>query len=212
MPKPAHFYHLWTGGDWTAIEREHFAALEESGFEGRIEESLVAEGFEDVTLNRLREYCLTADPDTPVLYAHAKGSFRKMYLRDKTTLKVHPQEFQELWRRDMTDRLVRCWRSRVAELADYDLVGCYWVTPPEALAPHFAGNFWWARAEYIATLPALDTLDGTNRWEAERWVASNNPRVKALSQGFASVPLPLTPGSTAVEWWSDRATEEVAAT
>lgn len=206
MPKPVHFYHHWTGGKPDldqVITDEHFAALEESGFDGLIEVRDVAVGWEDVTLRELHSWCQELDPDTPVFYAHNKGALHPMYLRDTVTKQVYPQEFVSLWRGDLNDRLIRCWRSRVEDLRDYDIAGCYWVTPPESLAPHFPGNFWWARAEYIAGLPVLDVLDSTNRHNAERWLGRGTPRVKALSEGFGSIPLPPTPGATSVEWWSD---------
>lgn len=200
MSKPVHFYHLWTGGNWQDIAAEHFTVLDESGFDGEVFRCEVSDGWEDVTLRKLYEFCLTAHPDTPVLYAHAKGSFRPTYLREKTTGQIYQPDMNVLWRQGMTDRLVRPWLSRVTDLADYDLVGCHWIDDER---PYFAGNFWWARAGYITALPALPKLDETNRWDAERWVASGSPRVKALSEGFASIPLPPTPGAKAVEWFTE---------
>lgn len=188
-----HFYHAWTGGDWQDIVTEHQQCLKDSGFEGEVLVNEVARGFEDVTLNLLREFCLDAAPETPVLYAHAKGSFRKVHLRNKITQEVYEPDISTYWRQGMDDRLVRCWRARVKDLETYDLVGCHWIEPPEAERSYFAGNFWWARAGYIATLPPLPELDGTNRWEAEGWVARGHPRVKALSEGFVSIPFPPTP-------------------
>lgn len=205
MLRAAHFYHIWTGGNWQAIAAEHATALKDSKFDGNVFRCEISDGYEDVTLNRLHQFCLTTDPDTPVLYAHVKGSFRKMYLRDVSTHTVYPGDLQELWRQHMTDRLVRAWRARVDDLRNYDIVGCHWVAPADSPSPYFAGNFWWARAGYIATLQPLPVLDSTNRWKAERWLASGKPRVKALSEGFDSIPVPPAPGATAVEWWTEEA-------
>src|SRR6185437_12243084 len=79
----AHFYHVWADGAWPVPVREHFTALVESNFPGRVHVGLVGQddarrhaemrirdlwpgeltvcaselaGFEQVTLSRLRTY------------------------------------------------------------------------------------------------------------------------------------------------------------
>lgn len=204
MSALVHFYHLWTGGYGEEIWQEHEQVLNESGFpEEVVKVRRVSDGYEDITLNALREFCRTAVPDTPVFYAHAKGAAYPLYLRCKDTGRLS-DDVNARWRQDMTDRLARCWRQRMADLRDHDVVGLYYVEPPAASASHFAGNFWWARAGYIATLPPLPRLDALNRWEAEKWVCSGNPRVKALSRGFTSIPMPPTPWATEVEYYQPK--------
>jgi hypothetical protein len=75
------------------------------------------------------------------------------------------------------------WRDCVAALNEgYDTVGIEWQTDP---VPHWSGNFWWATAEYLATLPPIDrmkTFDagkGINhkqhpRHGAEFWIGMNS--------------------------------------
>jgi hypothetical protein len=49
----------------------------------------------------------------------------------------------------------------------------------------FAGNFWWANAGYIASLPPLEvSLKEADRGEAETWLGRGKPKVYDLSPGF----------------------------
>ena len=34
------------------------------------------------------------------------------------------------------------------------------------------GNFWWARSDYLKTLPKVSTLNWANRWAAEGWICT----------------------------------------
>lgn len=168
---------------------EHFTALRNSEFEGEVLVGLVGserslalrivrgffpearvaveadEGYEMVTLDRLHHAAGQLDPETPVLYAHTKGSFR-------------PTLLQSEWRRCMTRHCVEGWRQCVGLLESYDLVGAHWMDTLHGGS--FAGNFWWARAGYAAALPAVTWDD---RWRAEGWVGQNSPRVWNLDPG-----------------------------
>lgn len=45
--------------------------------------------------------------------------------------------------------------------------GSLFMTDPH---PHFSGNFWAARCDYINTLPRLETVDVSDRFMAEFWI------------------------------------------
>ena len=77
-----------------------------------------------------------------VLYAHIKGV-------------SHPgRRLDENWRRRMERAVVWNWKRCVNDLRRVDAVGCHWLTPEQYAGsvkrPFFGGNFWWARAEYLA--------------------------------------------------------------
>jgi len=112
-------------------------------------------GFEQVTLHRLREWVKTADPLTPVLYAHTKGAY------NLSPVTATHREF-------MTSGVVSRWREATAALEDHDAAGCFWE--PYAPSPHFTGNFWWARAGYLAGLPEVPDTD---RFAAELWMGQH---------------------------------------
>jgi hypothetical protein len=168
-----HFYHALDTADGHRIYDEHLALMSETGFSpDMFEVNWVkpGDGFEELTLNRLRA---AAKPGDRILYSHTKGAFTR-----------HP--INENWRQAMDSRLIGPWRSRVCELDDYDLVGMHWLTPEEfgqrgVKSPFFGGNFWWTRGEYILTLPEVPPGD---RYAAENWVGSGNPVVKDLSPGW----------------------------
>lgn len=134
--------------------------------------------FEEVTLNKLRE-CSIDNPGAKVLYTHTKGAYT-----------VHL--INEVWRVTMATRLITPWHVRLADLEEVDAVGLHWLTPGMTdqsgtrVAKHsfFGGNFWWARADYLATLPLLPTLTAATRYRAEHWIGRGKPKVKDLSPGW----------------------------
>jgi hypothetical protein len=201
----AHFYHAWVDGDWTEPVLGHVDALLAADFTEPVYLGLVGaklwrdaardafdpldvrvaaeadEGFEQVTLAKVREYALD-HPGDAVLYAHTKGS------ADAT-------EFRKEWRRSMTKLVVRDWRINLAHLDRFDAVGCHWLTRegfpgfeqefPDGI-PFFGGNFWMARCDYLRRLPEPPSR---TRFDAERWIGMGDPRVLDLLPGWPAASL-----------------------
>jgi hypothetical protein len=187
----AHFYHVYADGAWQAPVTEHLAALDEYGLGKALDykaagvvgspancqaaiETLgpgwqiaatAGTGAEEVTLRKLHAF---AAQDGTVLYAHTKGAYRLV-----------PSNV--LWRRRMTEYAVGMWERCVAALQDgCDCAGPHWITPDrfEVPAPFFAGNFWWARLDFLRRLPAPA---GPDRYAAERWIGETTvPEVLSL--------------------------------
>ena len=211
---PTHFYHVYAGApDWRRVAFEHFSDLKAAAFEGDVrvgvvgslperaraadwlrkqwpDAAVVAEadhGYEQVTLGALHDYARSASPATPVFYAHAKGS-------------VTVNAEQDLWRRCMAYYTIYHWEHCTALLDDNDAVGVHWTTPaelrrhnipviPSDLPPHFGGNYWWATAGYLAELASPGSYRKTgDRYDAEWWVGSGNPRVYDFGGGLAYHP------------------------
>lgn len=91
-------------------------------------------------------------PHAYVLYLHAKGS----------TSKPEERALNDNWRGCMMRNLVENWRQCVKDLdGGYDVVGCHYMsgdqTPPGQSI--FAGNFWYAKASYLRTLPSIMERD-----------------------------------------------------
>jgi len=111
-----------------------------------------------------------AHPKSLVLYHHTKG--------------VSTPHQADRWRERMERYMIWNWKDCVDLLLHqgFDAVGCHWLTPeanPGAIAsPFFGGNFWWAKSDYIARLPALPTDTWENRYEAESWIGRGTPRPK----------------------------------
>jgi hypothetical protein len=143
--------------------------------------TLVAEaetGFEQVTLKALQSWVAEPDPQTPVLYTHAKGA-------------GVPDPYHDRWRYAMDSRLLFYWRDHVKSLASVDAIGSHWLEPGVDYnlgdfeyridTPFFGGNFWWASAGYLAKLPPVRN---SSRYDAESWIGLGNPRVLDLAPGW----------------------------
>jgi hypothetical protein len=95
---------------------------------------------------------------------HAKGVSRERFQNPNVTD----------WRRLMEHFVVERWHDCLAALDDHDVCGVNWRSEP---APHFSGNFWWARPRYLASLPLHI---GPLRFDPERWLATNQPYVSCI--------------------------------
>lgn len=112
------------------------------------------------TMNKLREWL---QPGWLVLYHHTKGI-------------THPGEaLYETWRRCMQRGCIWNWEECKRLLGtNYESVGCHWLTRekygPAVKSPFWGGTFWWAKSEYLMTLPPLPAPTWENRYEAESWI------------------------------------------
>jgi hypothetical protein len=119
--------------------------------------------FEFPALSAIHQYALKNDG--LVWYLHTKGCSRE---RDPCV---------EDWRALMEYFVIERWRVAVETLASADVCGVNWHEEPWR---HFSGNFWWARSDYVRTLPSVHTLNLADRFEAESWLG-RNPAVLAKS-------------------------------
>jgi hypothetical protein len=130
------------------------------------------EGWEQVTLNKLRDFCQT--DDGVVLYAHTKGAWSR-------------GELARVWRVSMTHDVVTRWRECVDALDTVQAAGPFWLRsdmPEHSEHAHFfGGNFWWARSDYVA---ALDPVGNDDRYQAEGWIGLGNPSVNIMREGLAT--------------------------
>ena len=187
--RPRHFYHVWAGGDYREAVAEHGAAMRAARLDAVPEVGIVGNaseitravawlevhlagcrvvaasetGFEHVTLTALRKAARESEPGTPFLYAHTKGAMSRS---DRSTV----------WRREMTDVCVGLWEDCAFALHTVDAAGCRWMGDRRI----FAGNFWWARAGYLARLPP----PRADRQGAEDWIGSGDLSIADLLPGL----------------------------
>jgi len=190
--KIRHFYHLYLDGDasWLDIAVEYADAIRAAAFPvapavgivgaDRIPAKLwlagqphwtvtaeAEEGYEQVTLTALQDQLPSMADDDSVLYTHAKGVWRNMPLEDQ-------------WRRSMLWHLVFGWQNCVRLLRTHQTVGCHWRN-----GSHYAGNFWWATAGYLKTLPPIaPAVTENQRHHAELWLGLGEPLAANLVEGF----------------------------
>jgi hypothetical protein len=86
------------------------------------------------------------------------------------------------WRNIMQRELVDHWQHHLANLGTLDVIGVDWIGwPPH---PHFSGNYWLARADWIRRLPRFASFHaslGFTRFSCEFWLGqAPGPRVGSL--------------------------------
>lgn len=199
----AHFYHVYSDGEWQTPVEDHARALADGGLrehlsglylgvvgadvDGPVEcfrdygldpyvWARASEGWEQVTLEALWRYCHVNDG--PVFYAHTKGA-------------ANQSEINTAWRLSMTYYTVMQWRDALAALDTHDAAGCHWIDEPNGNR-FFGGTFWWANSRYIRSLPPVSYH---SRWMAEIWIGEGHPIVRDLNPGH-----PALRGRFVTEW------------
>jgi hypothetical protein len=127
-------------------------------------------------LATLRHLQAWLTPGWFVLYFHMKGV-------------CYPDNpVWDRWRKCMEKVCLWNWESCVEALGGYDAVGAHWLTHkkyPMVAREHryFGGNFWWARSDYLLTLPPVTKDSREARYDAEVWIG--NSRIPPLVHDFA---------------------------
>lgn len=109
------------------------------------------------TLEHVGKYA-RANPDAATLYMHSKG-----VSRPTDAIKIK-------WRRLMQKHLVLPWDANHRALTEYDMVGCFWQRSRDY--PHFAGNFWMARNDWLASLQEINAYRDSRPdflWAHQSW-------------------------------------------
>jgi len=137
---------------------------------------------ENLTISEIEKW-IPGHEDHLVLYFHCKGG------------SYAPNHgITTAWRNCMMKHLITNWKQCVDDLnSGYDAVGCHWLTehdyPTLVHIPIFGGNFWWAKASFLATLPSIREASAvilhgiqshSSRYEAEVWLGNGKqiPKIK----------------------------------
>ena len=104
--------------------------------------------FEGRTLRHIRS---EINEEDAVVYMHTKGI---SYLAGDRTVagQFTARHVKAIngWRDTMEHYCIDQWQDRYNGLIDWDTQGCYLREKPFR---HYMGNFWWARASYMMSLP-----------------------------------------------------------
>jgi len=188
MRTHAVFLHAWLVNNWREILIEQLSEIRNCGLS---EEAHITAGAigDPGSLDDVSRVCSAADvnfisfgsdagqfefPTLELLQGYAKSNEGFVcYLHTKgvsqPTVPLH-----DYWRRTMMDFVVVRWRECVTALCDGAAVaGVRWRSTKREWPHILAGNFWWARCDYIRTLPPFDR---TTRFGAEDWILSGRPR------------------------------------
>ena len=135
--------------------------------------------YERMCLNGLQEW--SQSNDSAVLYLHAKGVSRVRKRRnvwgwrqmlEYFTVENHERCLKKMEGADTVGgNLCICNRKSIRECQ----------TPGHGM--HYSGNFWWARTQYLRTLPKIDenarlNVNGNYIRYTEYWLLSAFPRVR----------------------------------
>jgi hypothetical protein len=121
------------------------------------------------------------NPDWYVMYHHTKGAIHKN------------EPLYDVWRHRMQDAVVTNWRRAIKDMdAGIESVGAHWLTPEGwpalVTAPFWGGNFWWAKASFLNTLPQLrqTAMSRAEFYDAESWIGwgPRRPIVKDYCPGW----------------------------
>ena len=106
---------------------------------------------------RLSQHLAVQGVGAQLLYLHTKGVSYK---------EQHPQiqDWSDMMLYFLAGRANTCYH--LLQSGEVDCIGANYKSEPRRL---FSGNFWWASAQYLATLPALD-YGTTGKYEAESWL------------------------------------------
>lgn len=191
-----HFYHLYLDGEWIHAAKEHFASLERSLLIDNLEKIFVnvvgtstrlthlenwlstfmdkypnkiivthwGEGHEQLTINKIIDFLnKNRSEEFYILYAHTKGASK--------VLDGYAQ-YAISWRREMTFHNIIKWQVPVWHLDNgCDTVGAFGCYGFRGMNVFWAGNFWWAKSEYLRQLPEPDESSPN---EAEYWIGLGN--------------------------------------
>ncbi len=129
------------------------------------------ERFEFPTLRHLHAIAQT-HPEDSFLYLHTKGASQPARRASR-----------DAWRRYMARCVITDWRQCVDLLGDHDTVGTEIRQPPKHANMHYAGNFWWARGDYLSRLPqpVPKFVWKGERYAAETWLLDSGINARWFS-------------------------------
>ena len=134
-------HRLYTSGLMDACEFIHIGIVGEAEMfslpeKARVQYNKRLTKDEGETVESMYRFC-KENPDYKVLFFHAKGASRQFV----------PQ--LHAWRMFLEYYVIDKWKECISKLENYDTVGSKLRMKP---FPHYSGNFWWANADYVATL------------------------------------------------------------
>lgn len=136
-----------------------------------------ANGSEFVTLDLIEKDRETFGNSDYILYLHTKGASKI----DRPNYNI-----LEGWRRYMNYFNIEKVSNvfKIFEQTDYNTYGCNFVS--DAHRPHYSGNFWWAKSDYIKSIDVTD-VNKNIRFDAEVNYLKNGINWKPYSSHNSNV-------------------------
>ena len=189
-PKPpvVGAYHIAMMGGWRRIVDEQSDRLIKSGLLDRTDKVFIGVVGGDLKPSALRpelaaKAVISCHPDLKryefhtlkMLRDHAEGrEFKAWYMHTKGASRK--DEGVKKWRNLMEYFVIDKFEHCIQKLSLCDVCGTNLRTEKR----YFAGNFWWSKSSYLSRLPKIESLDQSNRYEAELWIGKK-PRGNLFS-------------------------------
>lgn len=132
------------------------------------------------TMKLMQDFCKD-NPDWLICYLHTKGAIH------------NGSEVFENWRKCMERVVIWGWANCLAALQQgFDTAGAHWLTPSMysfiGPVPYWGGNFFWATAKHLNTLPPIDV--NADRYQAEVWIGKSpyKPKARDYARHFPMTP------------------------
>jgi hypothetical protein len=183
------FYHVWEQNHWREVLLEHFRILQRQHFQGPLTIGFIGQPHTDGFIRHMLDaheldgsvHCFGPDasqfefPTLQLLQAAAQAAPQHQYLYFHTKGVSRPNDWMTCnWRWYLNAFVLGQLVNLVPELAAHDLVGAGWGNHCD-IGPHFPGNFWLGRGDYLAALPEFSAHVAA----AEDWL--ERPEVKQHS-------------------------------
>lgn len=119
------------------------------------------------------------------LYNECKNYKNIGYIHSKGITNL--TKYTNKWRKILEYAIIEKYKDNIFSLENgYDVSGIFWLKGNS----HFSGNFWWAKSDYIKTLPRPDLEDWDTYspklefWKTnlryEAWIGIKNPKVNEI--------------------------------
>lgn len=195
------YYHILLINNWKEIVTEQLTLMKRSGLYNAVDQVKIGAlgGSGEELEDYIKDYkkCSIAYCSTDI----KEYEFATLDLLYKDSVKEKPfygvyfhvkgVSFPKItggkyWRDYMNEYNLNQWKEAVKKLRKgYDLCGVKLITPQDKhhFPLHYSGNFFWFKSTYIKKLkPAKNRQD---RFKAEFWSCTGNPKTATLCQMFA---------------------------
>jgi hypothetical protein len=188
------FWHIYLINHWYSIVTDQLRIILTSGLYDACNEINIGcigdikekELLDKLFINlypklKLQRYSTRAEDyefETLKLIEQDKTEYYGFYFHTKAVTKPG-DTIQNHWRAWLNESVLNEWYHHYHNIEiGFDVSSVNHCMPP--LHPeHFSGNFWWFNRKYINKLPAIDSLNWTNRFNAEQWICKGHGRFYA---------------------------------
>lgn len=183
------FYHVFQINNWQEIFNEQMSLIQDSGLIDKIDLLHIGVNGNMIYNAENKKIICSINPnphreeyDTLKSlkdFAESNSDYKILYIHTKGVSIGSPQTSD--WRQYMNYFNIEKWKDALTLLDEYDTIGCnYKEDSSYGRHPHFSGNFWWARSEYIRTLDHT-YLESDFRFNKEFWIGTGSGKMYEIN-------------------------------